>query len=310
MCLYRKIRFHIKGNHNEIIEKIQSPVNFYSFKHNLTFIFINITTSHAHENSEVCALTPDRINGQGFSVSSQGFSISSQGFSISSQGFSVSSFGFSVSSQEEAVIVIEEILNNPVTPKLLVEDLSDIIGPGFNSKKVYLLVVDDFSAPDAHGFKVRKTIEDLIDGVDRNDGSSSVPNIEIKNINIANEVIDFEASRIAGIIKDAIDHLPDFNNSHVVVNMSFGLVPCEDDSNPTIVDDESGQTFHVNKTFSFDDYEDGPPKNRPFEPLSPIVECIVIHYEEGSSDKKKPKVEGYTAYFGYNNANSYSVEIQ
>jgi len=281
---------------------------------------INVERTYAVDGTETCAVTPDQIDGQGFRVSSQGFRVSSQGFRVSSQGFRVSSFGFRVSSQSDLDAIIHEIVNNPVTPKLLVDDLPDIItGSGFNSQPVYLLVVDDFSAPDSHGFKVRKTMELLISAIDANDGDPShSPNINIINVDIA--PVDYDASLIAGSIKNAVDSLSNPNNSHVVVNMSFGLVPCNDASTPTLVDSESGESFTVTKGFNFGEYQSGPPVDRPFEPVSPILECIVIRYKDGEGSEGSEasgfgfhghhsnNIEGYTAYFGYYNPNSYGVE--
>ena len=283
---------------------------------------VNVERTYADSGAEVCAVTPDQIDGQGFRTSSQGFRTSSQGFRTSSQGFRTSSQGFRTSSQSEIQAIIQEMLDNPVTPKLMIDDLPDIItGSGFNSQAVYLLVVDDFSTPNSHGYEVRSTIERLISAIDANDGNaSSSPNISIVDINIADQVINYDVSMIAGKIKSAIDSLPNANNSHVVVNMSFAIIPCVDATNPTLVDSETGESYTVTNGFNFDQYQDGPPENPPFESLSPILECVVIRYKDDgkySSSRHwgshwwnhSDPIEGYTAYFGYYNPNTYGVEI-
>ncbi len=90
----------------------------------------------AATSPSACAVTPNLLGGQGFSVSGQGFSVSGQGFSVSGQGFSVSGQGFSVSGQGlDPLVVAAEIRDNPVTPGKWVSDRLDFFVKrlGFNT---------------------------------------------------------------------------------------------------------------------------------------------------------------------------------
>lgn len=266
---------------------------------------------------ETCALTPEQVEGQGFRVSSLGFRVSSLGFRVSSLGFRVSSLGFRVSSLEEEAI-IEEIVNNQVTPAWLVDALPYVTdGVGYNSQSTYILVVDDFSASDSHGVKVKGTVEKLIAAVAADE--EITPNIIVREVDISGVTSD--AALIAVEIKNAVEGIRvEVGESpvNIVVNMSFGLVPCEEPGGVELIDEESGKKFTVEESFSFSEVQQGAPEDRPFERLSPVLECVVVHYKDESSDHgkfgwgwghKKRNIEGYTAYFGYNNPNLYPVTI-
>lgn len=282
-----------------------------------------------------CAVTPDRVDGQGFKVSSLGFKVASLGFKVSSLGFKVSSLGFKVSSlgfkvsslngiQYTYEEIIDEILtaSNELNSDWLTDYLGFVdggTGSGYNSVPVFILVVDDFSInPDSHGYGVMQLIQQLVT-------DSGATGITVQAVDIS--PYDYDATRIAGAIKFAVDGiLSTHPDAHFVVNMSFGLVPCEDPPGRVITDSETGETYTTNKPFNFSEYIQGAPEEREFTPVKPILVCVVEEGGEGGyghHGKKKNKKwwkwsyhwghhedeVTYTAYFSYENNNLYTVEI-
>ena len=277
----------------------------------LSFSFVTPLETLA-DDITVCTVTPDRVDGQGFNVSSLGFNVSSLGFNVSSLGFNVSSLGFNVSSLGFNVSSLgfnvsslEDIINQlltEVTPAWLLDPFETLNGGiGYNTHHVDILVVDDFTSDNAHGVKVLNTIQWLVDNLPV-DPETGPLDITVHAVDIATSDVNFEAEKVAGKIAAAVNSLDP--NAHVVLNMSFGLVPCDDPTDVTLTDGESGSSFTVNNDFGFDDYintAEGIANGtiqRPFEPLTPFLECVVPY---GS--------KGITAYFGYVNPNPYTVEI-
>ncbi len=208
-------------------------------------------------------------------------------------------------------------MKNKITPAWLVDALPDVIGgTGYNTQMTHLLVVDDFSSSISHGVKVKQTIMNLINAVAAAEGVT--PNIVVHEVDISNVKL---ASDIATIIGTAVEGIRDASEGgalNFVVNMSFGLTPCDDPGGEEVFDAETGETF-ITPAFSFDQFSQGIPEERPFERVSPVLECVVVHYKDESSERgksgwspwghKKKNIKGYTAYFGYNNPNLYPVEI-
>lgn len=288
---------------------------------------VNVVEIHAADDSSPCAVTAEQVEGQGFRVSSLGFRVSSLGFRVSSLGFRVSSLGFRVSSLE-AETIIEEIVNNVVTPAWLTDADSYIAdGAGFNLETTYFVIVDDFSNPDAHGYKVESTFLTLIAAFEEKVGQDL--KLNIRRVDIS--PFTFDASLIADAIHNEIENDVDGIRKevgegplNVVINMSFGLTACDLPAGVILTDPDEPEPFEVTKPFSFAEFQEGAPEDRPFEPVAPVLECIVVHYKDGytpsDADYSKSSywhpwkkhgrhIDGYTGYFGYNNPNLYTVTI-
>lgn len=247
--------------------------------------------------SQGCALTPELLDGQGFSVTGLGFSVTGLGFSVTGLGFSVTGLGFSVTglgiTPEQAA---QEIVDNPITPQWLIDRLPDIEGgTGFNTTPVAVLVVDDFSRPPAgddigsHGFQVRRVFDDLAAAAEAEVAGLQ---IDIFDVDISTADTDFNADAIADQIDDTVNSLRG-DYSHFVLNMSFGLIPCETDE-ITI-----GET--VIPPFDFDTAQQVIEETLTIETnekVTNFLECVTNNYD-GT----------YTAHFGYDNPNGSPVTI-
>ncbi len=287
---------------------------------------------HAQETTSApaCAVTPNMLGGQGFSVSGQGFSVSGQGFSVSGQGFSVSGQGFSVSGQGFSVsgqsvnldplAVAAEIRDNPVTVGQWTNQRLDFFTNrlGFNTDATVILVVDDFSAPDAHGFLVQKVAEGSITEVQKRYQSLNADNpplkISVVPVNIAGVDTQYNADEIADRITEAIAALPDVH--HFVLNMSFGLISCT--SPATTIGGVAVPAFDFQQAIQTVAANNQPD---PILGVTPILECVVRstysddeheHDYEGRSrvsDNRGGSTSGYIAYFGYQNDNAKLTNI-
>lgn len=244
-----------------------------------------------------CILTPDLLGGQGFSASGLGFSVSGLGFSVSGLGFSVSGLGFSVSGLGlDPAQVAQEIRDNPISAAWLDELLPDISsGAGFNTTKTALLVIDDFSGPNAHGSQVMAVFDELATVVD-------MSNILIVPIDVSGPNVAYETGRITGLIRSTIEGPHDtygpnglvgLGYTHFVLNLSFGIVPC-DDPGPMIGDMQMPPFNFGNGLEAVNE------ANEPSEPepVHPVLECV----EERPHNK-------FRAYFGYESENDGSVTI-
>jgi hypothetical protein len=253
-------------------------------------------------SGEGCVFTPELLDGQGFSVSGLGFSVSGLGFSVSGLGFSVSGLGFSVSGlgvtpEQVAQEIVDE--NNRIDSQWLIDHVPNIAGGAdFNTIPVALIVVDDFGgnpddhaepAPDdTHGKKVKDVADTLIADL----GLDAVPNpqitvfpVDVSDIG-ASYRVDAVASRLRDKVNDLITNL---NYRHIVINISFGVLPC--DADVTLADGTQ-----VN--FSFDNAlhavrEANQPQN-----VINFLECI-SDYGDGR----------LIAHFGYENPNGAPVII-
>lgn len=297
----------------------------------VTLFSIHPTQVHAQAPGETCAVTPNQVDGQGLNVASFGLSVTPFGLSVSQFGLNVSGFGLSVSQFGLTVSqfgqtpeeIVQDIIDNLVTPQWLIDLLPTIqIGSEFNTEKTFLLVVDDFSAPDAHGPQVRQVLSDLFAALA---DEGIIPNVEIVPVDISDPdpAKTYEAKAIADKIKAAVDGLPvgEGETKRVVINMSFGLIPCDDPGGVI-----PGTDGFVAPTFDFDDFLSTlEEESDPDKAIKPLLTCIVKHNSDDDKDSKKSDKdskksskgkgkkgkghETYTAYFGYNNLNDVAVEI-
>ncbi len=246
---------------------------------------------------EGCAVTPELLDGQGFSVTGLGFSVTGLGFSVTGLGFSVTGLGFSVTglgvTPEQAA---QEIVDNPITPQWLIERLSEIEGgAGFNSTPVAVLVVDDFSRPPAgddigsHGFQVRRVFDDLAAAAE-----AAVPGlvIDLFDVDISAADTTYNANAIADRIDETVSGLRS-GYGHFVINMSFGLIPCE--TGEITIGDTVIPPFNfftalevIRDTLAVESDEK----------VVNFLECVTNNYD-GT----------YTAHFGYENPNGSPVTI-
>ncbi len=274
-----------------------------------------------------CAVTPNLLGGQGFSVSGQGFSVSGQGFSVSGQGFSVSGQGFSVSGQGFSVsgqsvtfdplAVAAEIRDNPVPKGKWVSDRLDFFVNhlGFNTDSTAIIIVDEFTGSDhPHGILVQQVVDDSLNALKAVRSDLKIASFQI-DINAITP--KYNADAIANAISAKVTELTTraVNPYHrFVLNMSFGLISCTDPG-PVI----NGTQLPA---FDFDQATQVVAANNQATPtlaVSPVLECVARvssddddhHYGGKSrvSDKKHGDDSSYVAYFGYQNDNDQLVKI-
>lgn len=261
--------------------------------------------AHAADSSgaTACAITPDLLDGQGLRVTGLGLRVTGLGLRVTGLGLSVTGLGLRVTglgtTPEQ---IVQDIVNNPVTPQWLTSLLPDVAGgAGYNGTPTVILVADDFSRPDSHGFEVRKVFDDLLRALDAADGPNT-PNIRLENINIAD--VGYQTVGIATTIRNRVNDLSSLGYKHFVINMSFGIIDCDSTQDVTLVDSQSGQTFRVTADFSFSAFQAA--RNTALAPgaankaVTPIIECIV---------KKQGGGNTYIGYLGYQNDNPVTVRI-
>ena len=249
----------------------------------------------AESSSTACAITPSLLSGQGFSVSGQGFSVSGQGFSVSGQGFSVSGQGFSVSGQGFSVSgqrididpleVAQEIKDHPIEPGAWVSNRLGFFLDrlGFNTNATAILIVDEFNAPDAHGFLVEKVVHDLLNAL-----RAQVPGLKIDSFELDITGV-YEADMIRDKIVEKIGQLQG-SYHHFILNMSFGLISC--DAPPP---NSQLPAFHFDTAINTVEANN---QSQPSLAVEPELECIV-----------KDNYSSYTAFFGYQNENAQSITL-
>lgn len=261
-----------------------------------------------------CAVTPNLLGGQGFSVSGQGFSVSGQGFSVSGQGFSVSGQGFSVSGQGlDPLAVATEIRDNPVSPGKWVNNRLDFFlnRLGFNTDATAILIIDEFTGDAPHGVSVQRVVDDSIAAI-----KARVPGlkIDVVTVDISDVNTSYNADAIAEKIAATIDSLRG-SYRHFVLNMSFGLISC-DDAGP-IVDGVQLPAFDFDQAAAVVEANNA---QTPTLEITPVLECVVkkSSYNDDDHDGKSRSSSGhetgdsydtYVAYFGYKNENSHLITI-
>ncbi|NWF67515.1 MAG: tandem-95 repeat protein [Chloroflexi bacterium] len=266
-----------------------------------------------------CTVTPELLAGQGnYAVTGLGnYAITGLGsyvvtglgnYAVTGLGnYAVTGLGFLTPEQLQALI--DEINNNTVTSQWLT-DLLPIVNPtnsvGFDTVKTAVLIVDDFEDPgeeddnnDTHGELVLQVLQDLADAV-------NLTNIDFFAVDISvngNYELDGVAQRVEELV--TLLRLPENGGyTHFVLNMSIGVIPCED----------------ANLGFNFDDFLaalEAPP-------IVPVVECIVpLYFGSGKQGgdvlarqalgselaEGEEEIFGYQIWWGYNNPGSNTVHI-
>ncbi len=266
-----------------------------------------------------CAVTPNLLGGQGFSVSGQGFSVSGQGFSVSGQGFSVSGQGFSVSGQGFSVsgqqvnldplVVAAEIRDNPVPKGKWVSDRLDFFMNhlGFNTNQTAIIIVDEFTGSDhPHGLIVQQVVDDSLNALPSD--------IKIKSFQVDINAISpkYNADAIANAISAKVAELQAQSYHHFVLNMSFGLISCTDPG--PMINGTQLPAFDFNQATQVVAANNLP---SPVLGVTPILECVVRVSSDDDHHGGKSRVsshghdddKGYIAYFGYQNDNDDLVKI-
>lgn len=266
----------------------------------------------ATTSEPACAVTPNLLGGQGFSVSGQGFSVSGQGFSVSGQGFSVSGQGFSVSGQGlDPLVIAAEIRDNPVTPGKWVDDrlnffLTDL---SFNTDATAIVIVDEFTGEEPHGLSVKKVVDDSLAAI-----KSRVPGLKIDTftIDISEAGTAYNADVIATKISTLVNSLKS-SYHHFVLNMSFGLIPCTDPG--PVVNGTQLPAFDFNQATQVVEANN---EETPSLAITPILECVIKKPSSGGYGGKSRAGAGhetgdyydtYIAYFGYKNENAQLVNV-
>jgi hypothetical protein len=261
----------------------------------LFLLSFNVFTSAAQSNDEpvglACALTGGKTDGFGLDVSEFGLDVSEFGLDVSEFGLDVSEFGLDVSEFgldvsefgldvsefgldvsefESAVVDMIDPANNIQGDWLPASiDTEITIGDGFGSTAVAILVIDDFGGsldpmdPSTHGYKVFTVLEFLstvlLDrGVTDREGNPL--NIEIVPVDMSTK--DFEvgedatAGGITQLISDAVVEARGNGFDHIVINMSWGLVPCDDVFEDIIVTPIFGDEITFDLNWDFEQYLD------------------------------------------------------
>ncbi len=271
-----------------------------------------------------CAVTPNLLGGQGFSVSGQGFSVSGQGFSVSGQGFSVSGQGFSVSGQGFSVsgqavnldplVVAAEIRDNPVPAGKWATDHLDFFlnHLGFNTDATAIIVVDEFTGSDEpHGVIVKQVVDDSLNAL-----KVRQPDLKIASFAVDINAVTpkYNADAIANAISAKVTALQAQSYRRFVLNMSFGLISCTDPGPmiggtqlPAFDFNQATQVIVANN------------QTTPTLAITPVLECVVHVLGDDDHHGGKSRVTdkphnggddgGYIAYFGYQNDNDQLVKI-
>ncbi|HEX2623376.1 MAG TPA: hypothetical protein VHL11_24615, partial [Phototrophicaceae bacterium] len=237
---------------------------------------ISVATVEA-ASSTACAVTPGVLGGQGFTVSGLGFTVSGLGFTVSGLGFTVSGLGFTVSGLGiDPKQVAAEIMNNPISSQWLTDLLPGVQGGHqYDSTKTAILIVDD----QAHGNQVESVFNALLPAV----GSS---NIQTFRIDVSDSSTNYNADLITSRLQSKINELKANGFKHFVINMSFGLVPC-DDAGPVLGGVQYPWSFQ-----NMVNWVNNENQNHPAKPIVPTLDCVISN-GNGTS----------TALFGYRNDN-------
>ncbi|MBI5927814.1 MAG: hypothetical protein HY862_00780 [Chloroflexi bacterium] len=256
--------------------------------------FNDVPTTKGQETTtgESCILTPQLLGGQGFSVSGLGFSVSGLGFSVSGLGFSVSGLGFSVSGLGiDPAQVAQEIRDNPISNQWLLDLQPDIAsGEDFNTTPTAIIILDDFSTPDSHGNEVLAVFNDLASVVD-------MSNILLVPVNIGDGNTGYRTDNLKEVVSNTIEGpggLLEQGYKHFVINMSFGIIPCEDPG--MMIDDTPIPPFKFDDALAW--VNDFAPVTN--QAVTPTLDCVA-----------KKSDGSYVAWFGYNNTNDvpYSIPV-
>lgn len=262
----------------------------------LTVLLFSIRSTglvHATSPGVSCAVSSEALGGQGFQVAGLGFQVAGLGFQVAGLGFQVAGLGFQVAGLGlDPLAIAAEMRDNTITVQWLQELLPYIVdGPGYNTVKTAVLVIDDRT----HGAEVMAVFDAL-----KNTPGFNLSNIKIEFVDISldngdGDGMGYSTDDIDDEIREAVDRLWGQGYRHFVLNMSFGVVPC-DDPGPTFNGIQYPWDFYGAQSAVAAANANG--GQAPQEPVVPVLECVYYH--------------GYgnlIARFGYNNPNAYVVNI-
>jgi VCBS repeat-containing protein len=188
-------------------------------------------TRAAGPSIPACTLTPDKIDGQGFTTGGLGFTTGGLGFTVGGLGFTVGGLGFTTGGLGFTTgglsldQIAQEVRDNPITPAWLTSLLPDIQGGvGYNTVKTAVLIVDDFNSTETlpHGAEVEAVFVALKNALNTN-------KISLFRVDISSGANGFQVSDAASKIAAKVTELQGQGFKHFVINMSFGLIPCSDE---------------------------------------------------------------------------------
>ncbi|MGB7339685.1 MAG: Ig-like domain-containing protein [Phototrophicaceae bacterium] len=242
--------------------------------------------------TQACAATPNAFGGQGFTFAGQGFTFAGQGFTFAGQGFTFAGQGFTFAGQgftfagQSVEELQQELLDNIIDPAwtgTLFSNLTE--GEEYGNADSAIIVIDDAD----HGQDVLATFDALNDYLQ----SQEIPTIDIYFIDIGVPSINYESEAIAAAIDAQVTALQtgEGNYEHIVLNMSFAFIPCEDT--------ETG--FNYYDFLAERDAQEANAASGSGEStrnIIPILECV---YEVTGNT--------YMARFGYDNQNDQTVYV-
>jgi Ca2+-binding RTX toxin-like protein len=275
---------------------------------------------------EPCILPVDEINSQGgLTVGALGLTPGALGLTPGALGLTPGALGLTpgalaltpgalgltpgalgltpgaLSSNPDSVLqqLIDEIANNLVDYQLFDDELQPIRdGYQFGTRPVAFIIADDYEDVESelvtHGELVEFVAQALLEA----GGLSS--NVSLYRVDITDGVNQYVVNDpnpadgipegIAARIQSRVEELRGTGYTRFILNMSFGLIPCDD------VVDVGGTPVSV----SMDEFEiyrqQGQPSNP--KPINGILECVAYN-ADGS----------YTAHFGYINPNDFPVVL-
>ncbi|MCB9450568.1 MAG: hypothetical protein H6672_03970 [Anaerolineaceae bacterium] len=273
----------------------------------LSLTWVGVSSITAQDSLEACAFTTEMAEGQGFNVQGLGFNVQGLGFNVAGLGFNVAGLGFNVQglgiTTEDVAIELFDGSNvvhdaTGVTPAdvWLPDRLADIEGGvGFAETPTAILVVDDFageplaegafSLEDPHGKKVSDVLKSFLTVL-----RVTYPDlpVTIVPVDISDSTTNYRVDQIVPKLRSTINGLIEDGYKHFVINMSFGILPCD------TVASVGEQTVH----FNFNDAVEAVNEANTFQEVDNILECV-----------SKNGDGTYTAHFGYENPNGMPVIV-
>jgi hypothetical protein len=165
---------------------------------NISFDWNRTTVANAQAPDQNCIVTPFELYGQGFSVIAGVGSAFSDGQPVDPASF--------------------------VDVSWLPTELARIGDVSKSKRSVKLMIVDDFSRPDSHGAFVQAVTNKLLNALP----DQVRKNITVESVDIGagyNNFPEYGNLRTAKLVKDRVKDLTP-NPQHIVVNLSFALIPC------------------------------------------------------------------------------------
>ncbi len=269
--------------------------------------WVGVGSLAAQESLEACAFTEEMAEGQGFNVQGLGFNVQGLGFNVAGLGFNVAGLGFNVAglgvtTQDVALelIDVDNIVHDATGATPVDQWLPGILaniegGTGFGETPTAILVVDDFagqpfaegpfSIEDSHGKKVSDVARSLLTVL-----QTTYPELPITvvPIDISDSTTNYRIDQIVPKLRTTINGLMDDGYKHFVINMSFGILPCD---TVAAVGDQT-----VN--FNFDNAVQAVNEANTFQEVDNILECVT-----------KVDKHTYIAHFGYENPNGSAIIV-